>query len=240
MDNEIGTTRWHMRNYIVDLDKLYQDELKKNADKKISKDFSIYVPLIVKIYGTQNGNFLIKKNEFTKYLYIKNGCRVYFSDADIIDMILQVKREQTLQNLIISLADAYHGNFDTYRIVLGQNEYEVKGIPQIKENQILVNHQDIDISFEDLFILVNLIISKDYAASPLWEGKPSFLKQTLVKYISLLKLYYESDVAAREYLVGMGYDVDKRIHENYADQEMRDEKNNYFCDFNVFEESGIL
>ena len=87
---------------------------------------------------------------------------------------------------------------------------------------------------------MNLIISKDYAASPLWEGKPSFLKQTLVKYISLLKLYYESDVAAREYLVGMGYDVDKRIHENYADQEMRDEKNNYFCDFNVFEESGIL
>ena len=50
-----------MRNYIVDLDKLYQDELKKNADKKISKDFSIYVPLIVKIYGTQNGNFYMKR-----------------------------------------------------------------------------------------------------------------------------------------------------------------------------------
>ena len=43
-----------MRNYIVDLDKLYQDELKKNADKKISKDFSIYV------YGYANNGLPVE------------------------------------------------------------------------------------------------------------------------------------------------------------------------------------
>lgn len=229
-----------MKNYIEELDRLYQDELKKNSGKKISKNFSVYVPLKVKIYGIQNENFLIRKDKFTKYMYIKNGCRVYFSDADIISMILQLENGQTIHTLLTFLADAYRGNFDTYRILSGHNEYEVKGIPQIKERQMLVNRQDIDISFGELFILVNLIISKDHAASPLWEGKPSFLKQTLVKYISLLKFYYDSDLAAEEYLVGMGYDVDKGIHENYADQKMRDEKNNYFCDFKVFEESGIL
>ncbi|MBD5458735.1 MAG: hypothetical protein HDR27_09225 [Lachnospiraceae bacterium] len=161
-----------MKNYIKELDILYQDELEKNVNKKISKNFSVYVPFRVKIYGIQNENFLIRKDKFTKYMYIKNGCRVYFSDADIISMILQLENEQTVHTLITFLIDAYHGNFDTYRILLGHNEYEVKGISKIKEKQMLVNHQDIDISFEELFILVNLIISKDYAASPLWEGKP--------------------------------------------------------------------
>lgn len=229
-----------MKNYIKELDILYQDELKKNGNKRIGKNFSIYVPLTVKIYGNQYENFLVKKNEFTKYLYTKNGCRVYFSDADIISMILQIENEQIIHDLITLLIDAYRGKFAVYRILLGRYEYEVKGIPQIKGNQMLINHQDIDISFEELFILMNLILSKDYAAGPLWEEKPSFLKQTLVKYITLLKFYRYSDAMAQKYLTDMGYDVSKKIHENYASQKMRDEKNNYFCDFNVFEESGIL
>jgi len=229
-----------MKNYIEELDILYQDAIKKNNRRKVSKNFSIYVPLKVNIYGIQNENFLIRKNEFTKYMYIKNGCRVYFSDADIISMILQTENKRTIHNLLAILTSAYNGHFSTYEILLAQNVYEVKGIPQVKENQVLVNYQDIDISFEELFILVNLIISKDYAADPLWEGKPSFLKQTLVKYITLIKYYYDSDMAAQKYLADMGYDVDSGIHENYANPKMRDEKNHFFCNFNVFEESGIL
>lgn len=229
-----------MTNYIKELDILYQNELKRNGAKKRSKNFSVYVPLKVNLYGIQNENFLIRKNEFTKYLYIKNGCRVYFSDADIISMILQIKNKQTIQSLILFLTDAYRGKFNSYKILLGQNEYEVKGIAQIKEKQILVNPQDIDIPFEELFLLINLIISKDNAASPLWEDKPSFLKQTLAKYISLIKFYYYADEEAKNYLESMGYDVNQGIYENYSDQKKRDEKNNFFCDFKLFEESGIL
>lgn len=224
------------------MDKIYKEELGKNEYKKLIRTFAVFVPLRVYIYGTWNENFLIRKGEFTKYLYIRSGCRVYFTDADVISMLLQIKNETVLHEIVAFLIMAYHGEFETYRILAGQKEYEVCGIPQVKSGQTLVNEQDIDIPFDEILILLNLIISKDYAAERLqqWENKPSFLKQTLAKYISLIKFYYDSDENARKYLTDMGYDTSRRIHENYADAQSRNEKNNFFCNFKVFEESGMI
>ncbi len=229
-------------NFIADLDELHQNKLEESAYKGANKDFSVYVPVKVNIYGIQNENFLIKKSEFTKYLYIRSGCRVYFSDADIISMLLQIKDKTVIHYLIAQLIRAYRGEFENYQILVGQKEYEVCGICQVISGQILENEKDIDVPFDDILILLNLIVSKDYAASrlPQWRKKPSFLKQTLAKYISLLKFYYDSDMTAQKYLMDMGYNINKGVLENYADAQLRDEKNNFFCNFNVFEELGMI
>lgn len=229
-------------NFIADLDELHQNKLKESEYKGANKEFSVYVPVKVNIYGIQNENFLIKKSEFTKYLYTRSGCRVYFSDADIISMLLQMKDKTVIHYLIARLIKAYQGEFEPYQIFVGQKEYEVCGICQVTNEQILENEKDIAIPFDDILILLNLIISKDYAASrlPQWRKKPNFLKQTLIKYIALLKFYYDSDMAAQKYLTDMGYDIGKGVLENYANTQLRDEKNNFFCNFNVFEESGMI
>jgi len=111
---------------------------------------------------------------------------------------------------------------------------------QIKDEQILTNPYDIDISFDELFVLINLILSKDQASTPLWPSRPDFLKHTTSKYISLIKYYYYKDEKARSYLLNMGYDVEKSIYSNYDTLDKRDEKRKFFCDFNEFEKNGLL
>lgn len=44
----------------------------------------------------------------------------------------------------------------------------------VKDEQILTNPQDIDISFDELFVLINLVLSKDQASTHLWPGRSDF------------------------------------------------------------------
>lgn len=87
---------------------------------------------------------------------------------------------------------------------------------------------DIDSSFNELLVLINLILSKDKAAAPLWTQKPDFLKHTICKYISLLKFYYYGDSNAREYLEVMGFNTQTEIYTNYDTKAKRDEKTHFF------------
>lgn len=41
-------------------------------------------------------------------------------------------------------------------------------------------------------------------------------------------------------MLNMGYDVEKNIYLNYDTLDKRDEKRNFFCNFNEFEKSGLL
>lgn len=47
-----------------------------------------------------NENYLIRKDKNIKFLYIKDGCRVYFSDADIINMLLKVENRESIGKLV--------------------------------------------------------------------------------------------------------------------------------------------
>lgn len=229
-----------MENFIDDLDEIYRSERRKNNIKRGQNNFWIFIPLEVNIYGKIYKNYIVRKGEFTKYLYIRNDCRVYFSDADILTMLLQIEKQRTIDLLLEYLIAIYKGNTEKYTITLGGNLYEVNGIPLIQDGQMLTNFQDIDISFEELLVLINLILSKDIESTPLWDSKPDFLKQTCAKYIALLKFYYNKDADAGKYLSELGYDTEKNILSNYGTKKKRDEKNSFFSDFDSFEKSGII
>ena len=64
---------------------------------------------------------------------------------------------------------------ESYEIVIGKDSYALKGMKKIVDEQILSNPKDIDITFEDLLILVNLILAKDMMSVSLWLDKPNFL-----------------------------------------------------------------
>ncbi len=229
-----------MRNFIKDLDEIYKKERIRNGIKKGNNNFYFFAPLKINLYGNNNENYIIKKAEFTKYLYTRDDCRVYFSDADILMMLLQIKKTHTIDLLLEYLKKVYVGDMEKYTIFIGEVEYHVSGILEIKDDQILTNSQDIDITFDELLVLINLILSKDITSAPLWNSKPDFLKHTITKYMSLLKFYYYGDHRAKEYLEEMGFDTKVNIYSNYNTRAKRDEKNNFFSDFNKFEKSGVL
>ncbi|WP_148459540.1 hypothetical protein [Anaerostipes faecis] len=54
-----------------------------------------------------NENYIIRKGKLTRFLYLKNGCRVYFTDADFLTMLLQIQNKDTMTSLIENLERAY-------------------------------------------------------------------------------------------------------------------------------------
>lgn len=229
-----------MLNFIEDLDCLYYDVRVKNKIGPYRRNFALYIPVKVEVYGRECNEFIIRKEQFTKYLYVKDGCRVYFSDADILMMLLQIKSSSTMDLLIEELEKLYMDEGESYEIVIGKDSYVLKGMKKIIDEQMLSNPKDIDITFEDLLILVNLILAKDMMSVSLWSDKPNFLKQTTSKYISLLKYYYYMDENAKVFLQSIGFDVEDDIYSNYDTQEKRNAKIKIFCDFDSFEKSGII
>lgn len=233
-----------MCNFIEDLDVRYREERRENKIKRADRDFACNIPLRVKLYGKTNDHFIIRKRRFTRFLYTKNGCRVHFSDADILTMLLQLQNKDTVDLLLEKLENAYRKCDEKFTIRIGMREgvkeYEIEGISQVEDEQILINPQDIDISFDDLLVLMNLILAKDQASSPLWPNRPDFFKHTVSKYISLLKYYYYGDQKAKKYLMAIGYSVDEDIYSNYNTSDKRDEKRGLFTDFELFEKSGLL
>lgn len=229
-----------MSNFIENLDCLYDDVRVKNKISPYNRNFALYIPIKVEVYGRECKEFIIKKGQFTKYLYVKNRCRVYFSDADILMMLLQIKASSTMDLLIEEFKKIYMDEGESYEIVIGKESYALKGMKKIVDGQILSNPKDIDITFEDLLILINLILAKDMMSVSLWLDKPNYLKQTTSKYISLLKYYYYMDERAKVYLENVGFDVEGDIYSNYDTQEKRDAKIKIFCDFDSFEKAGII
>lgn len=229
-----------MSNFIQSLDYLYDNVRSKNNISSYNKKFALYIPIKVKIYKRENDYFIVRKGQFTRYLYVKEGCRVYFSDADILMMLLQINDSTTIDLLIEALKNLYFNEGEAYNIVIREKSYELKGIREITNDQMFTNPQDINISFMDLLILINLILAKDMMSVPLWPDKPNFLKHTTSKYILLLLYYYYKDEKAKSFLESIGFDVESDIYSNYDTQEKRNEKLKIFCDFDSFEKSGIV
>lgn len=231
-----------MSNFIENLDCLYDDVRVKNKISPYNRNFALYIPIKVEVYGRECKEFIIKKGQFTKYLYVKNRCRVYFSDADILMMLLQIKASSTMDLLIEEFKKIYMDEGESYEIVIGKESYALKGMKKIVDGQILSNPKDIDITFEDLLILINLILAKYILMLFVLKSLVCLTKatQTTSKYISLLKYYYYMDERAKVYLENVGFDVEGDIYSNYDTQEKRDAKIKIFCDFDSFEKAGII
>lgn len=234
-----------MNDFISKLDALYEKQRKKNMIPNFNHVYSIFCDLKVYIYGKEYKDFFVKKEKITRYMYQNGGCRIYLTDADILTMLLQIEDKNTINALLEGLQQLYQGAEEKYKIKIDGNLYEVIGIPEVKDNQILFNRMDVDMSFEMLLVLINLVLSKDVASNEVWKKKKDFVKKdfmkyTLMKYILLLKYYYFHDEIAYNYLVSLGYNIKQDIYCNYDTWQKREEKYNYFSDFDKFEKCGII
>lgn len=99
-----------MSTFIEELDNMFAIAKTSEDSHAFDANYGIFIPIRVHIYGTINTNFIICKREFTKYLYIKGGCRVYFTDVDILTMLLSVKEQNTIRRFIDELKNLYKSN----------------------------------------------------------------------------------------------------------------------------------
>lgn len=227
-----------MDDFVSYLDEQYSVARKRENIPNKQKDFSIFYPAIIKMDTSVFNDFLIQKERMTIFLYTKNDCRVFFSDEDIIYMLLQVKKKEAIETLIEELKDAYNGIFPfPFYFIFNKITFSLSGIRPIDYCQELFNEQDVSCEFATLIALINIILAKDVLGTnmPMWSKAPSFIKHTCCKYITLLKFYYFGDKNAKEYLIKQGYNTDENILENYSTPQKREEKSGYFKNYSEFE-----
>ncbi|MCM1044970.1 MAG: hypothetical protein NC417_05635 [Candidatus Gastranaerophilales bacterium] len=175
------------KNFIRDLD----DQARKTTMQYIFKK------VIFDAGGRHNENFLFRKETRarkrdigkTRILYIKDHVRVRFTDNDILDMILRIEKKEVVCQLLKNLKAIYVGKYTKTVMVMGQDKYEIPLLPAIEYDQLLDNRKDICIAFEDLYVLINLIIAKDIAANDTVDAI-DFFERTLYKYILVIGYYY--------------------------------------------------
>ena len=187
-------------NFIYDLDKAAA-----NTDMKY-----LFRNVVFDLENHSNTNFILRKDtnrrkSKTRILYVKDNVRIRFSDNDILEMIMSIEESHIVQKLIHVFKEVYSGKYDTLMMRMGDQEYEIPALPNISFDKILESRKDISISFEDLYVLINLIIAKDIASTAV-IGKMDYLKRTLSKYILVIGCYYFDEKKEKDCLLQMGVD----------------------------------
>ena len=206
-------------NFIKDLDFLLDQEKKKVktrfGDNSIDNDyFSIDRNLEVS-HGDKVYMFLIRKNEKTRFLVNENNVRVYLSDFDILELLIDNVQNygiEIIEEIIIFLNDKVKtpSSGERYKIKISDEfsteEHYITGMKLKDDDVYLRNKFDLqNFSLNSLIVLINLILSKDILSKELAEGAPSYLKKTAYKYIIILKLAVFEDKQVVDALRSRGF-----------------------------------
>lgn len=201
-------------NFIEDLDFLLNQEKEKVktrfGDNSIDNDyFSIDRNLEVS-HGDNIYMFLIRKNKkTTRFLVNENNVRVYLSDFDILELLIDNVQNygvEIIEEIIIFLNDKVKtpSSGERYKIKISDEfstkEHYITGMKLKDDDVYLRNKFDLqNFSLNSLIVLINLILSKE-----LVEEAPSYLKRTAYKYIIILKLAFFKDKKVEEALRSRG------------------------------------
>ncbi|RKV95226.1 MAG: hypothetical protein D8H99_25825 [Streptococcus sp.] len=196
-------------NFIGDLDLLLEQEKKevkkRFGDNSINKNFGLDRYLEVS-YGDKKYNFLIRKNEKTRFHINMNNVRVYLSDFDILELLIDnfPNHGNEIINEIINflnskVKDPTIGEMYGIKIFDESSklakEYYITGMKLNDDDVCLTNKFDLqDLSLNYLKVLINLILAKDILSKELGDQKtPDYLKRTTYKYLIILKLVILED-----------------------------------------------
>ncbi|KXT97084.1 hypothetical protein SORDD30_01740 [Streptococcus oralis] len=206
-------------NFIGDLDLLLEQEKekvrKRFGDNSVNKNFGLDRSLEVS-YGNKKYKFLIRKNEKTRFYINENNVRVYLSDYDILELLIDNFSEngneiinEIIDFLKSKVEDSTIGERYGIKIFdessMSMKEYFMTGMKLKDEDVDLHNKFDLqNLKLNSLIVLINLILSKDILSKELTENVPSYLKKTAYKYIIILKLVVFKDIKVEEALFSRG------------------------------------
>lgn len=201
-------------NFIEGVDELYRRKL--DAIGVSGKGvYTAYWPIEVNQGSYNSPNYTIKKSKTTDFIYTKNEVKVYFTDAEILDMLIRSNNKSAVTRVVIELMEFYtdKNTIEVEIKVNGSLSYIMSGIEIIEADPVM-SIKDVTISFEDIITLLNLIMAKEYSVY-LVNGNGKY-KATIAKYVSILSWYVLEDDKAGEYLKSIGYSIDKNVIDNYS------------------------
>lgn len=160
----------------------------------------------------------------TQFLYCRNGVRIYFTDVDIIMMLLQIKNSEKRCQVLRVLSGWLKGETEKGVLTIDNIDYSFPGLYWKSDDVQFENMQDILVPEKDLIALINLIIAKDIAATNIIKEKYIFAIRTVKKYYTLLKWYWFKDQHAKEQLDLIGYNSKTTLKNNYNYSKRRNYK----------------
>lgn len=148
-------------NWINKVDKTYSDISKKKSNSNFIHTIPIIFPDTGEIVVYKNGDYLKRKSRMKILLCETGNRRIYFSDAEIIDIIVSSK----YSNIFIDyLTELYNKKTRDKNFEIAGSTFGLK-IPETfkfqHENKDIETKADFLISFNSLFVLVLLIIDKE-------------------------------------------------------------------------------
>ena len=231
------TTKELEKNFISDLD----------SQALGSEMRYIFKNVIFDAGGRDNKNFLFRKETKvrnrekgkTRILYIKDRVRVRFTDNDILDMLLRIEKKEVIYNILENFRAIYIGEYKKTIMIMGEEQYEVPLLPVVEYDQLLYSKKDISISFEDLYVLMNLIIAKDIAANDTVD-KIDFYERTMCKYAIVIDYYYFSGEKGKELFDQMKINFTNDFYFDFEIGEHAKENQEKITNYKQFDLSGIL
>ncbi|MDY3596894.1 hypothetical protein [Anaerotignum sp.] len=164
--------------------------------------FSCFIP-IIPLNCKTTCDFLIKKQEKAKIMLLSGTQRVYISDLQIINTILEFDakiREWFITQLVILYTKPKYN----VQFMIENEKYEGSGIDCYPEEMPFNLFSDTLIDINDFIFVMNFIFAKDQC----WEkinGIDGFAKRTICKYIALIDYYANKCSRSQLFLKEIGY-----------------------------------
>ena len=186
-----------------------------------SKNFIYINPVTVFLNLVENDSFKMKhyfdrkNNRRTQFLYCRNNLQAYFSDVDVLLMLLQIEDAEKQEQILNAFAKWLREDTEEGYIEYNETRYSFRGINWCGNGFVFHTLKDIDVPEEDVICIINLIIAKDSAVTELGKGKHDFAKRTVKKYFALLKWYWFKDKNVEKMLKKIGYRTEVDLISNY-------------------------
>lgn len=195
-------------NFLTKLDILHEQRKREFKNNEIDYNFKCFIPIQPIGYSSKN-KFLVKKSRKASLIINVGEQRIYFSDIDVVNTILELPLD-VRNDLLKKLVEMYSTNRAVNtKIRIGTNQYDGFGLPYYNGENTIYIFSDSKIDLNDFVFIINFILSKDKKSEE--QGQKKTIRTTLRKFISLIDYYGDHNDRSLEYLNAIGYPIDSPI-----------------------------
>ncbi len=181
-------------NYIRYLDKLKYEKierLKKLNYKVISRSYHFYQKINFDKKVRFESNFVALKLSDISILLENNGIKIYFSDYDIIKILIDLPL-MVREKLFESFYEVVNDRGTEVKFFINDKHFSISGIKFFSGNIEIKESNGLNLHINDFIGLLNLIVEKERVSN-----ESEKFKETLNKYILFTNLFsskYEKEL----------------------------------------------
>jgi len=192
-------------SFLNKIDEIYRTTRESFDIQKENTLFSCFIPVEPLDCGTTS-QFMIKKQEKAKLLLISGKQRVYISDLQIINTILDMDKDD-IEWFLKQFVALYRGIECEVRFAINGETFDGCGIEHYPGKKQVILFSDTLVEINDFIFILNFVFSKDKCWEEIIE-QDGFSKSTLCKYIVLVDYYAKATPRSKDFLKAIKYPVE--------------------------------